>query len=231
LSKTGLTTALNTTGAAGKTLFAPTNFAFLKLGPKINAFLFSKFGEKYLKALLEYHISPDTTLYSTTIYTPKEKEGVALFSEPEEHKCHKKEGKQGGLLHRLKSMITSDHKGKKHSSFSHVHVDLPTLLKGKSIAVDLFRTGPFVHVKLNAVVPVVAADGIAADGVLHAITRVLIPPKSPKGESVQVWEDWVEEDEAEEMSFEEFLERLEPFVAKEHRVLQDKFDLSGNLEF
>lgn len=68
LGKTGLLEKLNTTDHAGGTFFAPSNFAFQKLGPRINAFLFSKYGEKYLKALLEYHVVPDNTLYSDAYY-------------------------------------------------------------------------------------------------------------------------------------------------------------------
>ena len=69
LAKTGLFVALNdTTTHTGGTVFAPTNFAFQKLGPKINGFLFSSFGEKYLKALLKYHIVANQTLYSDAFY-------------------------------------------------------------------------------------------------------------------------------------------------------------------
>ncbi|KAL7773708.1 hypothetical protein CFE70_003675 [Pyrenophora teres f. teres 0-1] len=52
----------------GGTLFAPSNFAFKKLGPRANAFLFSNYGQKYLKALLEYHIVVDQTLYSDAFF-------------------------------------------------------------------------------------------------------------------------------------------------------------------
>ena len=72
--KTGLWDKINSTDYPheGGTLFAPSNFAFKKLGPKINAFLFSKYGEKYLKALLEYHIVVNQTLYSDAFYDAKE---------------------------------------------------------------------------------------------------------------------------------------------------------------
>ncbi|KAE8375503.1 FAS1 domain-containing protein [Aspergillus bertholletiae] len=55
----------------GHTIFAPSNTAFDKLGLKVNAFLFSPYGRKYLRALLKYHIVPDRTLYSDVIYTEK----------------------------------------------------------------------------------------------------------------------------------------------------------------
>ena len=66
LFKTGLFTTINDTESehTGGTLFAPANYAFQKLGVRVNAFLFSPPGLKYLKALLEYHIVLEQTLYS-----------------------------------------------------------------------------------------------------------------------------------------------------------------------
>ena len=70
LGKTGLFDKINSTDYPhnGGTFFAPSNFAFKKLGPRANAFLFSQYGLKYLKALLEYHIVVDQTLYSDAFY-------------------------------------------------------------------------------------------------------------------------------------------------------------------
>ncbi|KAI9813544.1 MAG: hypothetical protein M1832_006275 [Thelocarpon impressellum] len=71
LHKTGLHYDFEHTAQTGGTFFAPDNFAFQKLGPKINAFLFSKYGEKYLKGLLKYHVISNTTLYSDAFYPYK----------------------------------------------------------------------------------------------------------------------------------------------------------------
>lgn len=81
LGKTGLLDTLNTTHHAGGTLFAPSNWAFQKLGPKINAFLFSSYGLKYLKALLEYHVVPGNTLYSDAYYKAKDEKDAAINSD------------------------------------------------------------------------------------------------------------------------------------------------------
>lgn len=76
LTKTGLIETLNDTSThVGGTLFAPSNFAFQLLGPRVNAFLFSSYGLKYLKALLLYHVVPDHTLYSDAYYTKAKTEG------------------------------------------------------------------------------------------------------------------------------------------------------------
>jgi uncharacterized surface protein with fasciclin (FAS1) repeats len=68
LHKTGLFKDFENTAQAGGTFFAPSNFAFQKLGPKINAFLFSHYGQKYLKGLLKYHVISNTTVYSDAYY-------------------------------------------------------------------------------------------------------------------------------------------------------------------
>lgn len=69
LTKTGLIKALNdTSNHVGGTIFAPSNFAFQKLGPRINGFLFSDYGQKYLKAILKYHVVANHTLYSDAYY-------------------------------------------------------------------------------------------------------------------------------------------------------------------
>ncbi|PFH57916.1 hypothetical protein XA68_14422 [Ophiocordyceps unilateralis] len=53
----------------GSTVFAPSNNAFGRLGPKANAFLFNTSkGRRYLRALLKYHISPNATLYTDAFY-------------------------------------------------------------------------------------------------------------------------------------------------------------------
>ena len=77
LEKTGLFEAINDTSThVGGTVFAPSNWAFQKLGPKINAFLFSKYGRKYLKALLAYHVVANQTLYSDAFYKADESSEV-----------------------------------------------------------------------------------------------------------------------------------------------------------
>lgn len=64
--KTGLVDTLNKTSHS--TIFAPSNFAFAKLGAKINAYLFSTRGQPVLTKLLKYHIVPDILFYSDLVY-------------------------------------------------------------------------------------------------------------------------------------------------------------------
>jgi len=173
LGKTGLFDKLNSTDYPhnGGTFFAPSNFAFKKLGPRINAFLFSRYGLKYLKPLLEYHMVVDQTLYSDAFYD------------------------QSG---------DGDDDGETATDRRHLHLDLPTVLKDKYLSVDSARYGPFVEIKINAFSRVTIHDGVASDGVIQVVSDVLIPPKTQGGEQVY----WT----GEELSVEEFKERLNPFL-------------------
>lgn len=170
LGKTGLYEKMNTTEYPhnGGTLFAPSNYAWQKLGPRANAFLFSKFGLKYLKALLEYHIVVDQTLYSDAFFDQSGKDKDANSASPR------------------------------------LHYNLPTLLKDKSLSVDLARYGPFVEIRINAFSRVSIHDGVASDGVIQVVSDVLIPPKSVAGEQV-FWD-------GSELTEEDLKERLQPFV-------------------
>ncbi|KIX09475.1 uncharacterized protein Z518_00555 [Rhinocladiella mackenziei CBS 650.93] len=169
LEKTGLYPLFNDTSShEGGTFFAPSNFAFQRLGPRINAFLFSKFGQKFLKALLLYHTVDNITLYSDAIYK------VDAESAPPHHKFPK------GLI----------------------HVDLPTGLEGESLSVDIARYGRLVTMKINGFSKVSVLDGIAADGVVHVVPNILIPPKTPGGPGVA----------DDDMDLDEFKARLAPFV-------------------
>jgi uncharacterized surface protein with fasciclin (FAS1) repeats len=172
LHKTGMFEKINNTDYphSGGTFFAPSNFAFKKLGPKVNAFLFSSYGQKYLKALLKYHIVVNQTLYTD-----------AFFDASKKHDDASKEDRPGNY-----------------------HYDLPTVLDDKYLSVDIGRYGPFVEIRINAFSRVTVHDGIASDAVIQVVSDVLIPPKSAGGEQV-MWQ-------GEELSVEEFKERLEPFA-------------------
>lgn len=147
LVKTGLLDELADDNTKGGTLFAPSNFAFQKLGPRVNGFLFSKYGQKYLKALLKYHLVPKITLYSDAAYFPGEDKDKDIS------------GKDGKVP-----------KG-------YYHYDLPTLLDDKELNVDVARYGGFISIKVNGFARVVVQDGIARDGVIQVVSDVLVPPK------------------------------------------------------
>ncbi|TVY55868.1 Aurofusarin biosynthesis cluster protein S [Lachnellula cervina] len=176
LIKTGLFETIADADHEGGTFFAPSNWAFQKLGPKINAFLFSKYGEKYLKGLLEYHVVANQTLYSDAFYKQKDAESNV-----------------------------DDEVDVEDVPKGYFHVDLPTLLEEKSLSIDVARYGGFITIKINGFSSVSVQDGIAKDGVIHVVSSVLIPPKTPGGAQYA----------GEEMSVEEFMERLDGYINKD----------------
>ncbi|RYP05831.1 hypothetical protein DL764_003542 [Monosporascus ibericus] len=152
----------------GLTIFAPTNWAFQKLGPGANAFLFNtEKGLKYLKALLKYHCVVNETLYSDEYYG-KPDEGDEVDAENAQY-----------------------------------HVDLPTLLEGKHLSIDIARFYGMITMKINGYTKVSVQDAVAKDGVVQVLNSVLIPPHERKG-------FWKEEDG--EIEVDELIERLQPFV-------------------
>lgn len=86
----------------------------------------------------------------------------------------------------------------------HYHLDVPTLLEEKSIAIDVSRFAGFIRVKLNGYIPVTVQDAIAKDGVIHLPGRVLIPPH--KGGKVNT------EETGADVSVEELMERLGDYL-------------------
>ena len=147
LAKTGLLEHVNASEHTGGTLFAPSNFAFQKLGPGVNAFLFSPHGLKYLRALLEYHVVANQTLYSDYYL-----DGRASSPDSSTGKPH--HGPPRGYK----------------------HFDLETVLEGKSLSIDVARYGRLIDIRINGFSHVIRSDGVADDGVLHEVNSVLIPP-------------------------------------------------------
>ncbi|EPS44171.1 hypothetical protein H072_1805 [Dactylellina haptotyla CBS 200.50] len=178
----------------GATLFAPPNGAFQKLGPRINAFLFSPWGRKYLKALLKYHIVLNETLYSDAYYHPT---------------AETKDSKPGHFPRIPKG---------------HYHVDLPTLLTGKHLSIDISRFGGLINIIINGLSSVKVEDGIAKDGVIQVVSNILIPPKQPPTEGFQTAEAKAEFEEKAEMedmygmTVEEFVERFKGLVDEDDVV-------------
>ncbi|CAP68019.1 uncharacterized protein PODANS_1_18870 [Podospora anserina S mat+] len=167
-------TELSVPDHKGGTLFAPTNSAWRRLGPRANAFLFSHHGLKYLEALLKYHFVVDQTLYSDAFYNRHKDEKAAV------------EDAEGG---------------------KYWHVDLETLLDDKAIAVDVKRWKGWVSIVLNGFTKVIFQDGIASDGVVQVVGKVLIPPHGHHGHAG--------EDDDKDIEVEELKARLERYVDRD----------------
>ncbi|KAI1080240.1 FAS1 domain-containing protein [Whalleya microplaca] len=202
----------------GLTFFAPTNFAFKKLGPRANAFLFNtEKGLGYLKALLKYHAVANETLYSDEYYG---KQGYQheIGEGGESHDSHSGfEGQQSTNEHKHKPGVLQENRDSVQKIFDsvqqvkgakHYHLDLPTLLGDKNIAVDIANWHGFIKIRLNGQVEVAVQDGLAKDGVVQVVGSVLIPPHEHKG-------FWQEENG--HIEVEELMERLDPFVKAEEQ--------------
>ncbi|KAF5014373.1 hypothetical protein F66182_14666, partial [Fusarium sp. NRRL 66182] len=139
LVKTGLIDVLNPESSKiGGTLFAPTNKAFAKLPTKVNAFLFSAAGQKYLKALLKYHIVPGHTVFTDAYYKAKPDEEDSLLAKK--------------------------------------HLDLPTYLDKKPIAIDIRNFHRLTLMTVNKHTPVSVVNVPVKEGVVHLVSSILIPP-------------------------------------------------------
>ncbi|KAK7754640.1 hypothetical protein SLS62_003424 [Diatrype stigma] len=176
----------------GLTVFAPTNFAFQKLGPGANAFLFNtEKGLHYLKALLLYHIVANETLYSDQYYGKPNSSSSSSGGETEE--SSRGWGRDG-----------------------HHHVDLPSLLGGKPLSIDIARFHRIISIRVNGRTKVSIQDALASDGVVHVVDSVIIPPHRHRGgrHDGAWWEGGEDEDEeaGEEIEVGELVERLRPFV-------------------
>ncbi|KAM0330816.1 hypothetical protein ACHAQA_003771 [Verticillium albo-atrum] len=157
----------------GSTVFAPSNKAFERLGPGANAFLFnSEKGLKYLKALLKYHIAANETLYSDHYYKYEQGEDEELAA-------------AGG------DDVEAE-------GLRRYHVDLPSLLDEKNIAVDITQWGGWIDVKVNGYIHVSVSDAVAKNGVIHVVDNVLLPHRKPGGDA--------------EVDVEELKDMLAPFV-------------------
>lgn len=88
----------------------------------------------------------------------------------------------------------------------HYHLDLPTLLPEKNIAIDVARFAGFIRVKINGYIPIKVQDGVAKNGVIHVPANVLIPPHK-HGENA--------EETGSEISVEELKERLADFIERD----------------
>ena len=168
----------------GGTLFAPTNRAFARLGPRLNAFLFNtERGKKYLKAILKYHFVPEQTVYSDAYY-----KASGGDDNDNEEKSVERDG-------------TS-------TCCPPTHYDLPTLLSEDArLGVDIKNWRGYTTMVVNGFNKPSVLDGPAADGVIHVISSVLIPPRRGGGEMT---ED--EQENVGEMSLEELVARLEPYL-------------------
>lgn len=146
LSKTGLMEKLDN---APNTVFAPLNTAWERLPTEITAFLFSEEGQKYLEAIMKYHIVPDEVVYSDAAikYPIHDTENDRTESFP-----------AGYTHHDFPTMLTTADSADR--GFIHM---------------DTVRFPKFLSYRVNGRSEIIVANGIAKDGVLHVPNHLFIP--------------------------------------------------------
>ncbi|KAL1892998.1 hypothetical protein Sste5346_006678 [Sporothrix stenoceras] len=147
------------TNLNGSTVLAPNNAAFTLLGAELNAFLFNTpRGLKYLHALLRYQTVPNATVYSDAYY------GTPALAPPAPTV-----GAGGGLVERL-------------------HYQLPTLLGDATVSVNITSVPGYSVMLVNNKVRVAVQDGVAKNGVIQEVDRVIFPP-APAAVPGNPWAD------------------------------------------
>ena len=177
------------------TIFAPSNWAFKKLGFKIEFFLGSPFGRRILKGLLSYHVVPGYTFHSDYIHNSTvDTQGFAPLAPTRETLDWSPSPADREEIDpewsRLASpLLPTDaetvHWPHPHTPTNVTHFSLPTLLGNHTLDVDLFewrlkgwkgQEGPlmrkvtvksFVPHREPKRVPVVFADWPAWRGAIH----------------------------------------------------------------
>ncbi|KAF9532376.1 FAS1 domain-containing protein [Crepidotus variabilis] len=180
-------------GARVATVFAPINRAFERLPKKLQFFLFSPFGAHVLKKLLQYHIVPETALFSDYSHTRKvEKQAIDFENHQveEPHRCHGKRDtsfkswvlNRIGLGHKRGPVkvepIFNKNATLETAFFNHSvnafilqnKITLPFHPHHPLIDTKIFVNHQHVHVR----------DIVAANGAIHVIDR-LLDPRKPHG--------------------------------------------------
>lgn len=183
LAKTGLLHELASSSCIGGTLFAPTNAAFLNLGPKVQEFLFSSAGTLHLRALLRYHIVRGETLLSNMFYHGENAAGTT--SPPIRHSLASSASTEPSSSSfpsevQVKPASTSPStlpRNDEHFLKGSLWFPLPTMLSNSWLHVQVARYGGIISMYVReGEASVVSQDIITLNGVIHAVDKVLLPP-------------------------------------------------------
>ncbi|KAL5490114.1 hypothetical protein ACEPAI_4947 [Sanghuangporus weigelae] len=206
IQRTGLTSASDykfvpdaiegQTSAEGSpvvTLFAPTNKAFFSLPKDLQLFLFSPFGERVLKKILQFHVVPDIALYTDWILNTTSDGFSDMFGEETVQPYEELPAFVWG------SMAFGDqHPLREDSNIPFPKPDiiynltLPTALDGHALNVLAVKfpirlpgskhpkeIGQIKQVFVNGQ-KVSAYDGVALNGALHVINKLVSPRHSKR---------------------------------------------------
>ncbi|KAJ7582462.1 hypothetical protein C8J56DRAFT_219532 [Mycena floridula] len=196
-------------GATAISFIAPTNIAFQKLPTKLQMLLFSPFGARWLKKLLQYHTVPHLVMHSDYLYNATSKKANSYqFTAPSEIDLAEP-------VPSLDEMFSDDdlnnrlrphgghHKVLPPTMISTMNLTLPTLLTNQTLDVRISkynvslpfprrRTVVMTRIAVNGK-PLAMTDVVAMNGAVHLTHSLLNPrppgaPKAPR--DVSTWEDW-----------------------------------------
>lgn len=109
----------------------------------------------------------------------------------------------------------------------HFHVDLPTLLDGKHLSIDIGHLGPIINIVINGQSTVKVQDGLAKDGVIQVVSNLLIPPRKPPPgvDEAEHWDTSDMEIKAglREMTLEEFKDRFEGLLEADDEEVDGEY--------
>jgi uncharacterized surface protein with fasciclin (FAS1) repeats len=147
------------------TVFVPGNFAWVKIPLPITAFLFSPRGHRILTKLIEYHISPNETFYTDSLWK---------FHRPNHTKGEIEEPN-----HTNDEIEEDEFPRRPHWKREHYNTTLPTLIGGNAtLHIHEFKFGPFVKIGINGRPGGIKVnDVLGFDGVLHVTDRIILPPR------------------------------------------------------
>ena len=168
LQRTGLADELASSKFMGCTLFIPSDKAFENLGQELQDFLQSPGGTPYLRALLQYHVVLDETLYSNVFYHGVNEKGTTC--PPIGHKPHTSLPTEANAAKSTPPKQPGKVlKGKRT-------FPLPTMLDGALIHVEVTRyAGAISMFVQEGQASVVTQDIVTLDGIVHVVDRVLLP--------------------------------------------------------
>ncbi|KAL5598936.1 hypothetical protein BROUX41_003745 [Berkeleyomyces rouxiae] len=220
LEKTHLDQWLHRQSVRGGTGFIPSNKAWEAVDDDVRNWLFSDQGSDYLRAVLEYHVVFDRTLYSDTLY----------FGNDKERRRHHAALPADRVL-RIGKRVASDEflwyvdtagetpvcregaiPGEANAQIgSSCKISFPTVLEKSQLDVEVSRLLGHVTIRLNDKIDVQTMDGIARDGVLHSIDDVMLP--CHKDNDHKHKDDKLLKD----LSLDDLKKYLEPFVKHDSR--------------
>ncbi|KAJ3522756.1 hypothetical protein NMY22_g11754 [Coprinellus aureogranulatus] len=153
-------------GAAAVTIFAVPNKVFDKLPRRLQWFLFSPFGKRILRKVLEYHIVPGVIAHSDFVYnhTAEAVDGAKRCS------CHENALKKRHPYREPISSLTANLDTRLANHSLSFHAEKDKLWYKKSKRPTEYETTAFVEgdkIKLN--------DVVGLNGVIHIIDKLLCP--------------------------------------------------------